>query len=130
MDLKIKVKKLAKKYKKDVIGIRRELHMHPELSFKEFETSKRIAKYLKSIGVKFKTGYAKTGIVVTIEGKNPKSKTVALRADIDALPITETNKVKYKSKNEGVMHACGHAKIMQIELPIKFDLHQLNINLV
>ena len=64
--------------------------------------------FLKANKISFKGGYAKTGIVATIKGKNPNKKTIALRADIDALPIKETNKVKYKSKNEGVMHACGH----------------------
>lgn len=108
MDVKDKVKKLAKKYSKDVIAIRRELHQHPELSFKEFQTSRRIEKVLKNYKVPFKSGYAKTGIVVTIKGKNPSSKTIALRADIDALPIQETNNVSYKSMNQGVMHACGH----------------------
>lgn len=108
MDLKDQVKSLAKKYSKDVISIRRELHQYPELSFKEFKTSKRIEKILKKYKIPYKSGYAKTGIVVEIKGKNPDSKLIALRADIDALPIQETNKVSYKSKNDGVMHACGH----------------------
>lgn len=108
MNVKESVKSLASKYKKEVIKIRRELHQHPELSFKEFETSKRIIRILKANKIAHKAGYAKTGIVATIKGKSPSKKTIALRADIDALPIKETNKVKYKSKNEGVMHACGH----------------------
>lgn len=108
MGVKEKIKSLAKSISKEVIEIRRELHQHPELSFNEFETSKRIAKVLKKYNVPHKTGYAKTGIVVTLKGKNPTSKTIALRADIDALPIQETNKVKYKSKHAGKMHACGH----------------------
>jgi len=108
MNVKERIKGLAKKYSKDIIEIRRELHKYPELSFKEFETSKRIEKVLKKYKIPYKSGYAKTGIVVTIKGKDPSSKTIALRADIDALPIQETNTVKYKSKNEGIMHACGH----------------------
>ena len=108
MNVKERIKGLAKKYSKDIIEIRRELHQYPELSFKEFETSKRIEKVLKKYKIPYKSGYAKTGIVVTIKGKDPSSKTIALRADIDALPIQETNTVKYKSKNEGIMHACGH----------------------
>lgn len=108
MEVKDSVKSLAKKYKQQLIKIRRELHQHPELSFKEYETSKRIIRILKANKIPHKSGYAKTGIVATIKGKNPTKKTIALRADIDALPITETNKVKYKSKNKGVMHACGH----------------------
>ena len=108
MDVKDRIKGLAKKYSKDVIEIRRELHQYPELSFNEFKTSKRIERILKKYKIPFKGGYAKTGIVVTIKGKNPSSKTIALRADIDALPIQETNNVSYKSKNAGIMHACGH----------------------
>ena len=108
MNVKERIKGLAKKYSKDIIEIRRELHKYPELSFKEFETSKRIEKVLKKYKIPYKGGYAKTGIVVTIKGKDLSSKTIALRADIDALPIQETNTVKYKSKNEGIMHACGH----------------------
>ena len=108
MGIKDKIKSLAKSISKEVIDIRRELHQYPELSFNEFETSKRITKILRKYKVRHKTGYAKTGIVVTIKGKNPKSKTIALRADIDALPIQETNKIKYKSKHDGKMHACGH----------------------
>jgi len=108
MEVKDSIKTLAKKYKKEVIRIRRELHQHPELSFKEYETNKRIAKILKANKIAFESGYAKTGIVVTIQGNHPNKKTIALRADIDALPIQETNRVKYKSKNEGIMHACGH----------------------
>lgn len=108
MDVKERIKKLAKQHKKEVIEIRRELHQNPELSFKEFQTSKRIIKILKAYKIPHKAGFAKTGIVATIKGKNPSKKTIALRGDMDALPITETNNVNYKSKNEGVMHACGH----------------------
>lgn len=108
MDLKDQVKTLARKYRKDIINIRRELHQYPELSFNEFKTSKRIEEVLKKYKIPYKSGFAKTGIVVEIKGNDPKSKTIALRADIDALPIQETNKVSYKSKNAGIMHACGH----------------------
>lgn len=108
MQVKDSVKLLAKKYKKAIIDIRRDLHQHPELSFKEFDTSKRIVKILKANKISHKSGYAKTGIVAIIKGKGSSKKTIALRADIDALPIAETNKVKYKSKHKGVMHACGH----------------------
>ena len=86
---------------------RRHIHMHPELGFKEHETSQYIQRRLGEIGVPFKAGIAQTGILSTIEGTKP-GKTVLLRADIDALPIDEQNDVPYKSKNPGVMHACGH----------------------
>jgi amidohydrolase len=106
--VKEKVKSLAKKYFPELIGIRHHLHAHPELSMHEAETAKYVAKHLDNLGIKYKTGVAGNGIVALIEGKNPNSKVIALRADMDALPITEKNTVSYKSKNEGVMHACGH----------------------
>ena len=102
------IQNLAKKYHKEVIGIRRHLHMHPELSFEEFQTSKYICNWLDKQNIPYRGGYVKTGIVAHIKGKNPEKRVIALRGDIDALPITETSDVPYKSKNEGVMHACGH----------------------
>jgi hippurate hydrolase len=105
--LKEKIQDLSEKYAEDFIQIRRHLHAHPELSYQEFETSKFIQQQLQSFGIAFEV-MAATGIVGIIKGKNPEKKTIALRADIDALPITEKNEVDYRSKNEGVMHACGH----------------------
>ncbi len=84
------------------------LHQHPELSFKEFHTSQYIQQQLTALGIPFTRGYAGTGIVAIIEGVNPTRKCIALRADMDALPIQEMNDVAYRSINEGVMHACGH----------------------
>jgi len=98
---------LAKKYAGDFIAIRHHLHAHPELSYLEFETSKFVQEQLASLSIPF-TVKAGTGVIGIIEGKNPRSRVVALRADMDALPITEENDVTYKSKNPGVMHACGH----------------------
>lgn len=106
--MKNRIKELAKAYAPEFTAIRRHLHSHPELSFQEFETTAFIQKQLTAFGVPFKAGIAGTGIIALIEGKNPSSKTIALRADIDALPITEANDVPYKSANVGVMHACGH----------------------
>jgi len=106
--MKEKIKELAKTYLKDVIQVRRHLHAHPELSFKEYETSRYIQNFLKEEGIPFKAGYVETGIVAHIEGKNPSKRVIALRADIDALPIQEENEASYCSKNNGVMHACGH----------------------
>jgi amidohydrolase len=102
------IKRLAGEFLPDVVTVRRHLHAHPELSFQEFETSAYIQSKLTEWGIPFKNNIVKTGIVATIEGRNPQSKTVALRADIDALPIIEENDVEYKSVNTGVMHACGH----------------------
>jgi hippurate hydrolase len=87
--------------------VRHHLHAHPELSYQEFETSKYIQQQLQQIGVPFEIK-ATTGVVGILKGKNPDKKTIALRADIDALPIKEANTVSYKSVNEGIMHACGH----------------------
>jgi len=108
MDLKSIIKEKAKAYKEEVIAIRRHLHQNPELSFQEIETSKYVAAKLTEYGIAFKDGFVKTGIVALIEGRNPELKVVALRADLDALPIIEENDVDYKSNNDGVMHACGH----------------------
>ncbi|MBI3234021.1 MAG: amidohydrolase [Bacteroidetes bacterium] len=103
-----KIKQLSKDILEEHIAIRRHLHAHPELSFQEFETSKYIYQQLQKIGITKIEQKAGTGWVALIEGKNPESKTVALRADIDALPIVEQNNCEYKSTNIGVMHACGH----------------------
>ncbi|MEM9417187.1 MAG: M20 family metallopeptidase [Bacteroidota bacterium] len=91
-----------------LIAIRRHLHQHPELSFQEFETAKFIAQQLQDLPIELQEGIANTGLVALIKGKNPDKATVALRADIDALPILEANDIPYKSQNKGVMHACGH----------------------
>ncbi|GAB4280142.1 MAG: M20 family metallopeptidase [Marinilabiliales bacterium] len=99
----------AERYYNDIVNIRRHLHKHPELSFNEKETSEFIVRELKSIGLNCKTGIAGYGIIADIKGKNPeKGKMIALRADIDALPIQEMNNVDYASVNKKVMHACGH----------------------
>lgn len=87
---------------------RRHLHAHPELSYQEKETSIYVQKQLEKIGIDYKGGIADNGIVALIKGNKPESKVVAMRADMDALPIFEKNDIPYKSKNEGVMHACGH----------------------
>lgn len=98
-----------------VIEWRRDFHEHPELSNREFETAKKIAAHLESLGIEVQTGIAKTGVVGILKGDNP-GKVVALRADIDALPVTERNDLPFKSnvkdtflgQETGVMHACGH----------------------
>ena len=105
--LKLQIKQLAQTYQQENIINRRYLHQHPELSYQEFNTSLYIQDKLKELNIPF-TIMATTGVVGIIEGKNPLKKTIALRADIDALPITEENKIDYCSKNNGIMHACGH----------------------
>lgn len=108
MDISPRIKDLAKKYSSEVVADRRHLHANPELSFKEYNTCKYVAQKLRSFNIDVQENVAETGVVGIIKGKNPEKKTIALRADMDALPITEANEVPYKSKNEGVMHACGH----------------------
>lgn len=103
-----RIKELASKHKSAVIEDRCYIHSHPELSFEEFNTRDYIISILKSIGISKIEIKATTGVIALIEGKNPSVKTIALRADIDALPIEEKNQVEYVSKNIGVMHACGH----------------------
>ncbi len=105
--LQEKIKALAAAYKDEFIAVRRHLHANPELSYQEFETSKFVQEKLASFGIPF-TIIATTGVVGIIEAKNPASRIMALRADMDALPITEENDVDYKSNKPGIMHACGH----------------------
>ncbi len=102
-----KIQSLAKQYHTEFVQIRRHLHAHPELSYQEFETSAFVQQKLTEWGIPFEIK-AQTGVVGLLQGKNPEKRIIALRADMDALPITEANDVPYKSKNEGVMHACGH----------------------
>lgn len=92
----------------DIIKIRRHLHAHPELSFEEFKTSEYIRNILTGQQIKFTEQWVRTGIVAEVGNTKNYVQTIALRADIDALPIQETNDVPYKSVNAGVMHACGH----------------------
>jgi len=106
--LKDKVKDLAKKIHKSVVVDRRHIHMNPELSFQEKQTSEYIQSALLEIGIPYTEGWAGHGIVGLIEGNRPDSAVLALRADIDALPIQEESSKEYKSRNAGIMHACGH----------------------
>ncbi|MGB0886604.1 MAG: M20 metallopeptidase family protein [Vicingaceae bacterium] len=107
-DLLAIIKEKAALYKAEVIEIRRHLHQNPELSFQEFNTSKYVCEKLDEYGIEYESGIVKTGVVGLIKGKHPDRKIIALRADLDALPILEENDVTYKSVNDGVMHACGH----------------------
>jgi len=126
----LKIQEKAAAYFPEVQAIRHHIHAHPELSFEEHNTSAFISGKLAAWGVKHQAGVAGTGIVAIIEGKNPGKRCIALRADMDALPIQEKNETEYRSQNAGVMHACGHdvhsscllgaAKILQ-ELKAEFE---------
>ena len=105
--LKDKISLLAKEIHANVVENRRHLHANPELSFHEYQTSAYVAQKLDELGIKYQK-MANTGLVAMIKGEKPSDAVVALRADMDALPIVEANEVPYKSKNPGVMHACGH----------------------
>ena len=102
-----KIKALANQYAEEFKSVRHHLHAYPELSYQEFETSKFIQEKLKGWNIPFSIK-AETGVIGVIEGKNPSKKLIALRADMDALPIREENDVPYKSTRDGIMHACGH----------------------
>ena len=107
-NLKDQIKLLSSEYFEEIRGIRRHFHQHPELSCEEFKTADFICKKLDEYGITYVRGVADTGIVGIINGINPVSKNIALRADMDALPINEENNVEYKSLVHSKMHACGH----------------------
>ncbi len=105
--LKETISALANRYAPVYIDVRRHLHAHPEISYQEYETSSYVQHHLQSLGISFIT-MADTGVVAIIKGKNADSRIIALRADMDALPIDEANDIPYKSTKPGLMHACGH----------------------
>jgi amidohydrolase len=114
--MKININKEIQKISGDIYTYRRDFHQNPELSFQEYRTAETISKYLDSFGITHKTNIGETGIVGELDfGEGP---TIALRADMDALPIQEIGDLEYKSKNEGVMHACGHDGHMAILLGV------------
>lgn len=115
MDKKVHILTLAEEIKEWVIGVRRDFHKNPELGMEEFRTGEKITEYLEKMGIEYKKGIAKTGILGIIRGKE-EGKTVALRADMDALPIEDKKEVEYRSTKEGKMHACGHDAHMAILL--------------
>ena len=108
MGIKEQIIEKAYDLKEDVIQLRRHFHSYPELSYKETETSRFICDWLQKNGIIFRNGIAGTGIIGTIKGKAQGKKVIALRAEMDALPITERNKTEYSSLNPGKMNACGH----------------------
>lgn len=93
-------------YREELIGLRREFHMYPEVGFELYRTSQRVKEYLEGLGLEVKV-MAKTGVVGLLRGSKP-GKTVMLRADMDALNLQELNDVPYRSKVDGLMHGCGH----------------------
>ena len=125
MDLALEIKKLSSEYFDEVREIRRHLHRHPELSTEEYKTSAFICSKLDEYGIPYKNNIAGTGVVGMISGKDPSSRNIALRADMDALPVIEENKTEYTSANAGIMHACGHDVHMASLLGAAKILNQL-----
>lgn len=123
--LKQKVFDLARNIYPEIVLFRRHFHSHPELSMYEFDTARFIEQQLNAWEIPYKSGVAATGIVATIEGKHPEKALIALRADMDALPIQEAGNCSYKSQNEGIMHACGHDVHMASLLGTAYILNQL-----
>jgi amidohydrolase len=115
----------AKQILPEVIALRRHFHANPELSFREHQTSEFISNYLARLNIPHKTGIAGTGITGYIEGSLRGGKNIALRADMDALPVTEENDIPYRSMNEGVMRACGHDANMSVVLGTAIVLNEL-----
>lgn len=124
--LRERIKQLAGQHFHDIVAIRRHIHQHPELSFEEVETSLYIQQELNSTGIPFKKGFVGTGIAAWINGRSEKGMTVALRADMDALPVHEKNDLPFKSVNTGKMHACGHDLHMSALLGASRILHALS----
>lgn len=123
------IKNKASEYLPEIIKIRRHLHKYPELSFDEKNTSDYIAEILTNANIRFTTGWGGHGLVANIEGST-NGQVIALRADMDGLPIFEENNVPYKSANEGVMHACGHDVHMSCLIGAAFILNDLKDSLV
>jgi amidohydrolase len=124
MQLQDKIKSLTDKYFDEIVKLRRTIHSNPELAFEEHETSKLVAETLEKNGITVKRGVARTGIVGTLKGKSG-GKVVALRSDMDALPILEATGLPFASKNQGKMHACGHDAHTAIGLGAAMILSQL-----
>lgn len=128
MSIKEKVEHLAAVVEEEVIALRREFHENPELGFEEVETSKRVAAYLNELGIQVETGVAGTGVVGILKGDQP-GPVIAMRADMDALPVLEKTGAEYASKVEGKMHACGHDGHTAILLGTAKVLSQLTAEL-
>lgn len=108
MPLKEKIQRLAQAHFNEIVEIRRLIHQNPELAYEEYETAALICQKLDAYHITYQKNIARTGVVGILKGRNPDKKCIALRADMDALPIQEENQVEYRSRHEGKMHACGH----------------------
>lgn len=127
MSIEEQIKALSEKHFPRIVELRRRIHANPELAFEEFETGKLVAETLATLGVEVKTGVARTGILGTLRGNGKK--VVALRSDMDALPIKEATGLEFASRNEGKMHACGHDAHTAIGLGAAMILAELKAQL-
>ncbi|MFQ5769011.1 MAG: M20 family metallopeptidase, partial [bacterium] len=128
IDYSAEIQKLAYSLKEDIINIRRKFHKYPELSWQEFKTAEQVVRMLKENGLVVKSGICGMGVVADFQG-GQSGKTVAIRADMDALPMYDAKSVPYASKITGVMHACGHDSHMAMAIGVAKVLTSLKVNL-
>src|SRR3989440_2099200 len=128
MDINARIAKIAESRTQELIALRRKLHEHPELAFEEHETAKAVGAFLTKLGIKFRAGVGKTGVVAVIEGAKP-GPTIGIRADMDALPIHEQTGLPFASKTPGKMHACGHDVHTVIALGVAAALTEMKDSL-
>src|SRR5919106_1133987 len=128
MDLNHRIGAIAERLTPQLVALRKQLHEHPELAFEEHETSRAVGEFLKKLGIPFRAGVAKTGIVAVLEGAKP-GRTIGIRADMDALPIHEQTGLAFASKVAGKMHACGHDVHTVIALGVAATLAELKDSL-
>jgi len=128
MDVDRRISAIADRLTPELSELRKRLHQHPELAFEEHETAKAVTGFLNRIGVPFRTGVGKTGVVAVLEGSAP-GRTIGIRADMDALPIHEQTGLPFASKIPGRMHACGHDVHTVIALGVAAALAELRPSL-
>ena len=128
MDLNRRIAAIAERITPQLVALREQLHQHPELAFEEHETAKAVGSFLKKLGIPFRTGIGKTGIVALLEGSAP-GRTIGIRADMDALPIHEETGLPFASKIAGKMHACGHDVHTVIALGVAAALSEMKDSL-
>jgi amidohydrolase len=128
MDLNQRIAAIAQRLTPDLIELRKTLHQHPELAFEEHETAKAVTGFLTKLGIPFRTGIGKTGVVAVLEGSAP-GRTIGIRADMDALPIHEETGLAFASRLPGKMHACGHDVHTVIALGVAATLCEMKDSL-
>jgi amidohydrolase len=128
MDINGRIARIVEARASELVALRRQLHQHPELAFEEHETAKAVTAFLAKLGVKYRAGVGKTGVIAVIEGAKPGA-TVGIRADMDALPILEQTGLPFASKLPGKMHACGHDVHTVIALGVAAALAEMRTEL-